>query len=582
MIVGIGLLLVFAKLLLIPLTFALTLSLLLLPAVSWLEKRRLSRNAAVIVASVFTCAILTVGALVLSRQVLNVAQTLPSYSANIQARIRSLHSSAVDSLQTAVDMIEDVSGNLTSNRASPKPNALPVQIVTPKSEQLSATETLIGEVLAPAAEIGVIVIFTIYMLMNWEELRHRLLLLAGMTNLNLMTRALDDATERISRYLVSQFQVNAGYGFLFGMGLFFLHVPDALLWGVIAGAIRIVPFVGTLIAMLFPLALSIAVSPSWVAPICVVVLFLVLETIAVYVVEPRLFSSRTGISSLALLASAIFWAMLWGWPGLVLSTPLTVCVVVLGRHVPQFSFLHSLLGTDAHLSPPAHVYERLLALDQAEVLAIAERYLHGHTLATLYDAVVLPVLSLSEEDRHKGVLDKTQSTFVLLSLGELVARLEGYAEGTAEDEGSARSITMDALRMPLQKEFAVVCLTAGDRAAELATMMLTQLLENGGYQTLMMKADSASDEILKVLADEKDTVIFISALPPFAFAQTRAVYQRVRTYLPENRIAVALWNAKEDGDDLLEHFRAKRPDVVLSTLAQAVKQVTAWQQATRK
>jgi hypothetical protein len=179
------------------------------------------------------------------------------------------------------------------------------------------------------------------------------------------------------------------------------------------------------------------------------------------------------------------------------------------------------------------------------------------------------------------VLDKTQSTFVLLSLGELVARLEGYAEGTAEDEGSARSIAMDALRMPLQKEFAVVCLTAGDRAAELATMMLTQLLENGGYQTLMMKADSVSDEILKALADEKDTVIFISALPPFAFAQTHAVYQRVRTYLPENRIAVALWNAKEDGDDLLEHFRAKRPDVVLSTLAQAVKQVTAWQRATR-
>jgi predicted PurR-regulated permease PerM len=581
-IVGIGLLLVFAKLLLIPLTFALTLSLLLLPAVSWLEKKGLSKNAAVIVASVLTCAILTVGALVLSRQVLNVAQTLPGYSVNIQKRIKSLHSSTVGSFQTAADMIEDVSGNLTSNRASSKPNALPVQIVTPKSEQLSATETIIGEVLAPAGEIGIIVIFTIYMLMNWEELRHRLLLLAGMANLNLMTRALDDATVRISRYLVSQLQVNAGYGFLFGTGLFFLHVPDALLWGVIAGAIRIVPFVGTLIAMLLPLALSIAVSPSWVAPICVVVLFLVLETVAVYVVEPRLFSSRTGISSLALLASAIFWAMLWGWPGLVLSTPLTVCVVVLGRHVPQFSFLHSLLGKDAHLSAPAHVYERLLALDQAEALAIAKRYLDAHTLAALYDAVVLPVLSLSEEDRHKGVLDKTQSTFVLLSLGELVARLEGYAEGTAEDEESARSITMDALRMPLQKEFAVVCLTAGDRAAELATMMLNQLLENGGYQTLMMKADSASDEILQALSDEKDTVIFVSALPPFAFAQARAVYQRVRTYLPENRIAVALWNAKEDGDDLLEHFRAKRPDVVLNTLAQAVRQVTAWQGTTRK
>jgi hypothetical protein len=480
-------------------------------------------------------------------------------------------------------MVEDLSGNLTMSAAPAQANAVPVRLVTPKSDQLLATENLIGEILSPVGQIGIVVIFTIYMLMYREDLRHRLLLLAGMANINLMTRALEDATGRISRYLVMQFQVNACYGILFGSGLFLLHVPDATLWGVIAGTIRIVPFVGTLMGMLLPLALSIAVSPGWSTPLCVIALFFILELTLVNFVEPWLFSSRTGISSLALLASAIFWSMLWGWPGLVLSTPLTVCVVVLGRYVPQLSFLHNMLGTTAKLSPAAHVYERLLAMDQVEACAIAERYLHSKPLVNLYDSVVIPVLGLAEEDRHKGALDAIKSEFVLLSMGELVARLTNYRQIAAEDEErSERSIMIDALRVPLQKEFAIVCLSAGGQAAELTTVMLTQLLERAGHRTLMMMADAVSDDILKALATEKDTVVFISALPPFAFSHTRTVYQRVRAHLPDNRIAVALWNSDEESEDVLERFGSKRPDVVLGTLSHAVRQVRLWQQATRK
>jgi predicted PurR-regulated permease PerM/predicted phosphoribosyltransferase len=579
--VGIALLLLFAKMLLIPLAFALTLTFLLLPAVALLEKKGVPRTIAVAIASGLTCAVLIAGAFVLSKQVLSVAQTLPGYRVNIQKRIESLHSSAESSLEAAVVMLEDVGGNLTN--AASQTNAVPVRLITSKSEQLWETEKLAGEVLEPVGEIGIVVIFTIYMLMNWEDLRHRLLLLAGMTNMNLMTRALDDATERISKYLIMQFQVNACYGILFGAGLYALHVPEATLWGVIAGSIRIVPFVGTLIGMLLPLTLSIAVSSSWLTPACVLGLFLLLEVTTVNVVEPWLFSSRTGISSLALLASAIFWSMLWGWPGLVLSTPLTVCVVVLGRYVPQLSFLHSLLGTNAKLSPAAHVYERLLAMDQAEVWAIAERYLDREPLVKLYDTVVIPVLSLAEEDRHKGALDAIQSKFVLLSMRELVARLTDYRQTVEEEEESSeRNIVIDAMRAPLQKEFAIVCLSAGGRAAELTTLMLTQLLERAGHQTLMVMADAVSDDILKALAAEKDTVVFISALPPFAFAQTRAVYQRVRTHLPDNRIAVALWNSDEDGEEVQERFGSKRPEVVVKTLSQAVRQVGVWQRATRK
>ena len=214
----------------------------------------------------------------------------------------------------------------------------PVRIVSEGSDGLRTTAQLTGYILEPLGQIGIVFIFTIYMLINRQELRHRLLILAGIKQLNSMTKAMDDAVTRISQYLVIQLQVNACYGVIFGLGLHLLGVPEATLWGVIAGVLRIVPFVGTLAALVLPLILSIAVSSGWWHPVCVFALFLLLELISANVVEPRLFSSRTGISELALLASAIFWSMLWGVPGLILSTPLTVCVVVMGRYVPEFSF----------------------------------------------------------------------------------------------------------------------------------------------------------------------------------------------------------------------------------------------------
>lgn len=574
---GVAFLLFFAKELLIPLAFSLVLTLLLLPLVSWLQSKKLSRSLAVVVAGALTCVILAGGAYVLVRQVLSVAQTLPGYRANIERRVESLNSSAAGSIKVAATMLEEVSGRLGGSPAHP--NAVSVQLVTPESDRLVATEEMVTTVLKPLGEIGVILVFAIYMLMNWDELRHRLLLLVGMGNINLMTRALDEATSRISRYLVLQFQFNACYGLLFGSGLFLLGIPNATLWGVIAGVLRIVPFVGTMIGMLLPLMLSVAVSSSWVTPICVVGLFLVLELTAANFVEPWLFSSRTGISSLALLASAIFWSMLWGWPGLVLATPLTVCLVVLGRHVPHLSFLHSLLGTNAKLSPAAHLYERLLAMDDAEAWAIVEEYLKTATLLKLYESVVFCVLGLAEEDRHKGALDRHQWTFIRLWMGELVARLNSFQETAEAADSSTRPLALYATQA--RKEVATICLSAGDHATELSTQMLAQLLERAGHQTLVLRADALSDEVLAALGTEADTILFISALPPFAFAQTRTLCQRVRVHLPANRVAVAIWNSNEEGDEAVERFGGARPNVVLNNLSQAVRQVGIWQQERR-
>ena len=575
--VGGVLVLIFAKVLLIPLAFALTLSFILVPGVSRLEKRGVPRLVAIAVACCLLGAGLLGGVYVLSNQILNVAQTLPGYRTNIERRIQSLHSDTEVSLEAAAGVIEEMTGALVRESASSPDNPIPVRLVGQKSDQLRSTADLILRTLQPVGEVGIVLIFTIYMLLRREELRHRLLLLAGMGNLNMMMHALEDATDRISQYLVTQIQINACYGLVFGIGLYSFHIPDATLWGVIAGILRIIPFVGTLMGMMFPFILAIAVSSSWWPPLLVLGLFLTLEVVTANIVEPWLFSERTGISSLALLSSAIFWSILWGWPGLVLSTPLTVCLVVVGRHVPQLSFLHSLLGTTAKLSPAAHMYERLLALDQTEAWLIAERFLEGKPLVKLYDSVLIPMLTLAEEDRHKGALDATHANFLFLSLGELVARLTSYVQEEAtEQPKSRRSLLIERLDVRVKNEFAVVCLAADDQADDLTTSMLTQLLEREGHQTLKLSSEAISEEILKELGTEKNTVFFVSALPPFAFAQTRMLCLRLRRHLPENRIAVGLWNSHEDEEEILGRFGNARPDVVVETLNQALRQVEAW------
>jgi len=578
------LVLYFARELLIPFAFALTLAFLLAPAVSRLEALRVPRVFAVAISGVlaFTliCAIGYVGA----RQLLNIARNLPAYRLDIQKKIAGVHSPAEQSLQKAFTAVEDISGDLVTSAGTPTPGpqqpptqAQPVRIVDPDRTQLQSTAELLMRFLRPIGVFGVVIVFTIYLLMKREDLRHRILLLAGMGRISLMTQALQDAATRISQYLLFQAAVNAAYGTLFGFGLFLIGVPNATLWGVLAAVLRVIPYVGTATSVILPLVLTVAISSSWWPPLLIIGLFLTLELTATNFVEPWLFSSRTGISSLALLAMAIFWALLWGWPGLILSTPLTVCIVVLGRYVPQMSFLHTLLGTDAELSPEALFYERLLAMDQREAHAVANRFLKGRPLVELYDSVLIPALSLVEQDRHQGVLDDVRCDFFFLTIGELIAELTDYRqnEPVPADLPVARFSNQKN-----QEDFAIICISANDQADELTSLMLGQLMERASHQTLLLSPSSVSNEILQSLANEPNTVIFISALPPFAFSQARAICQRIRSHLPHNRIVIGLWSPTEDPDQspelLIERFGNGKPTVVVNTLAQALQQVANW------
>jgi predicted PurR-regulated permease PerM len=570
----------FARDLLVPFAFALMFAFLLAPAISRLEARGVPRVLAVGITGVLALTLLCGVAYVVTRQLLNVAQDLPTYRLSIQKKVAQVHSPAEQTLANAFSAVEDISGDLASGAGNGLPGTLeapvkpqPVRVIDPDRSPLQSAAEVLVRFLRPVGAVLVVIVFTFYFLLEREDVRRRVLVLAGMSRIRIMNQALQDAATRISQYILLQVTVNVVYGALFGGGLFLLGVPNATLWGTLAAILRIVPYVGTTTALLLPLIVSVAISPSWIPPLLLIGLFLILELTATNVVEPLLFRSRTGISSLALLAMAIFWALLWGWPGLILSTPLTVCIVVLGRYMPQMSFLHTLLGADAELSAAALYYERLLAMDQQQTRAVARRFLQSRPLVEFYDSVLISTLALIEQDRHQGAFDEERSNFFFLSMGELIAEHAEYAPtaGSAFEEPELAG----------RDDFAVVCFSASDQADELITHMLVQVLERANLPTLYLPS-TVSDDILDSLANEPRTVLFISALPPFAFAPARALCQRVRTHLPANRIVIGLWQAGDDPDwqqDLgVERFGSGRPTMVVNSLAQALRQVMQWHQ----
>jgi predicted PurR-regulated permease PerM len=589
LVLGLALLaLYFARDLLVPFAMALTLNFLLAPAVIQLEKLRIRRVPAVILVAILASAIIGGGGWVVARQVLDVASDLPNYRANIHDKLTRIHAPATGPIANAMNGLkaleQEISGTpapqplpspseVEKTRRSRRgreaevqkqeanPNPQPVVVVPPKVSDWAYAQQILKPVIKPLGMMGMVFVFTIYMLLKREDLRNRVLLLAGMGRLNVMTQALNDAATRISSYLLLNVLVNASYGVVFGTGLFLLHVPNATLWGVLLAILRMVPYVGMILGGGLPIAFAFAVFPGWWTPIVVLLFFIVLEVTVSNFIEPWLYGSHTGISPLALVTTAMVWTLLWGLPGLVLSTPLTVCLIVMGRYVPQMSFLHILLGDEAQLAPEAHFYERLLAMDQVEAHHIADKFLEGHDLVHLYDEVVLPALNLAEQDRHKGFLDDARSTFLFQSATELVTELTDYHSPSQAEENETAKV----------RACPVVCIPANDQADELAAVMLAQLLERRGHKTILLHSNALTPEILGRLGEEQETTICISALPPFAFVHARTLCQRIRQYLPGNKIVVGLWGAQGNTEALRQRFGAVRADGVATTLSAAIR-----------
>jgi predicted PurR-regulated permease PerM len=561
-----------ARAILIPFAFALTVTFLLTPVVALLQRLRIGRIASVFATVLVSMAVAGGIAWTISNQLVDVASRLPQYSQNIKAKIAAFHLPATGEFGHASESLREVARELTSAAAPAlpqqgpsrtQPNAAPappisVSVVPSPGSGWTELRNLGPSVLGPLGQAGIVVIFTVFMLLKREDLRNRLLRLAGIGKLNRTTQALDDASNRISRYLLMQFLVNASFGALFGFGLYLIGLPNPALWGVVAGLLRIVPYVGTPVAAILPFALSLAVFDGWLRPVLVFLLVAGLELIIANFVEPWLYGAYVGISSLALLVSAAFWAVLWGPAGLILSTPLTVCVVVLGRHIPQLSFLHILLGDEPVLAAEAQLYQRLLAMDHLEAQSIVNHALIGKSLIELYDSVLIPALNMAEQDRHKGAIDAAREEFLFLSINEMIVEFSEYQPMPDAERLQAR----------------VLCLPAHDRADEVTGAMLAQILERKGLPTLSFSIDGSSpNEWLATIEAGESDVVCIPALPPYAFAPARALCKEIRERFPKLKVVVCVWGFSGDKDKAKARFERTQPDRLSTSLAEAVEHV---------
>ena len=598
----------FGRPILLPFALAILLSFLLAPLVERFERWRFGRIAAVL--SVVSAAFLGLVVLgsVLAHQVYDLAYKLPNYKENILAKAETFRSDGTGVLDRVSQAIEEMRAKLSAGppaksrggqkaaaSEAPKGNdgddksgnqdpaplgarrgasktPVPVKVV----ETLTAKEIaqgVLGPLLGPFASAAMVVVFVIFMLLRREDLRNRFIYLIGGEQLNLTTNALDDAAERVSRYLLMQAIINSAYGLVICVGLFVIGLPNALLWGVMTAVLRFVPYIGPWIAALMPITISLAVFDGWTQPLLVLVLFVVNELVSNNFIEPWLYGSSTGISTIGILASAVFWTWIWGPIGLVMATPLTVCLTVVGRYVPQLSFFNTLLGDHEVLTPAARFYQRLLAMDPEEATEVAEDYLETSTLTDLYDAVLLPALSLAEQDRHHGALDDVKQRFVHQTTREIV---EDFGERAVRSESDPRQPSESDAPAPVSADgegAAILCLPARDEADEIAGIMLAQLLSQRGLNASVASTGILSSEKIEKVGADSAPIVCVSALPPFAATHARYLAKRLRPKYPKLKLVVGIWQPGNIAKKSQDRLAKTGIDKLVTTLAEAVTEL---------
>ncbi len=406
-----------AKSLLVPLTLAVLLSFLLMPVCDWLECRRFGRVPAVLMTAVLGFTMLGIVAWIAVVQMTQLAPKIPEYQQNIQAKLSSVNEYAAAALSKITKNAAGVGQNPLLSELTAEPplgtSELPysVRVLSVPASPLQVFGGMFGTLLETLGTIGIVIVLVVFFLIRREDLRDRFIHLVGKGQVTLTTHMLEDAGARVSRYLSMLFLINITFGASVGVGLYLIGVPNALLWGILAAALRFIPYIGPWIAAAMPIGLSMAISPGWLAPALTVGLFVALELFSNNVLEPWLYGRNTGVSPVAILVAAVFWLWLWGPVGLLLATPLTVCLLVVGKHFPQLSFLGIVLGSEPVFEPKKRVYQRLLAGDQEEADELVDELLQHTPLAEVYDTALIPALALAETHWHRhcacGVLPNT-------------------------------------------------------------------------------------------------------------------------------------------------------------------------------
>lgn len=552
----------------LPIAIALLLTFALAPLVSALKRAGIPRLPAVVVSVLGAFTVLALFSFIVATQVSELAQNIPLYQANILTKVRSLKETGVGGgiIARLSGVIERVGQEIDQQDPSPpaadKPRREPVPVeIVARERPLQVLQNLIGPLISPLASAGLIVIVVIFMLLEREDLRDRFIRLVGYGDLHRTTEALQDAGKRVGQYLLTQLVVNIVYAIPITVGLWVLGIPNALLWGLLALALRFVPYIGPVIGTLLPLFLALAVAPGWSLLLWTVALFVVMELVTGNVIEPWLYGSRTGLSPLAIIVAAIFWTWLWGPLGLVLSTPLTVCLVVLGRHVPQFEFLDVLFGNEPVLEPHARLYQRLLAGDPEEATDHAEEILEEKYLVEFYDRVAIRALLLGEQDRIRGVMGDQQRRQVAASAQTLVANLDDSAKEEADedddpvaaeetgsrDDKEAQEKGVDDTELPDGTDMSVLCAGGRGELDDAAAAMLAQVLEiQGATVSKTSFADMEPASIRRLELDAVGTVV-VGFLNRDSVKHARFLVRRLKRAKPALRVGIVFWS--EPGSD---------------------------------
>ena len=463
---------------------------------------------------------------------------------------------ALENVQKAID---EVKNEIQKREESPKVGPVkdkekpsPVVVEAEASSRFWPIPLASAAMLEPLAAAGLVIVMVVFMLIQREDLRNRLIRLVGFGRLTFTTKALEETGQRISRYLLMQSIVNGSFGLAVGLALYLIGVPYAVLWGFFAAVLRFIPYVGPFAAAIMPSALSLAVFEGWLWPITVVGIFVALELTCNMVLEPLLYAESAGVSGVGLLVAIAFWTWLWGPVGLVLATPLTVCIVVLGKYVPGMDFIGVLMGDQPAMETNISYYQRLLAMDQAEAAEIVEEHLKTHPQEQLFDEVLIPALGHARRDRELGRLTEDGEQFVFRVTRDILDNLDSLKPQTSEEvAASSQPATIDENSPVIPPKIRILGCPAEDEADELALLMLWKLLDGTKYEVEIMSDAMLTAEVVAVIGDKNPAVICISAVAPGGLAQTRHLCKRLRPRFPDLKIAVGRWGKTDDSDSIL-------------------------------
>jgi predicted PurR-regulated permease PerM len=571
-----------AKGVLVPLTLAVLLSFLLSPVCDRLERWRFGRIPAVVVTALLAFTMLGVVAWMAVVQMTNLAPKLPEYQENIQAKLHSTNEFVGNLLSKITRTAENQDRKLspleqTEGPQSREERPYSVRVISTPPSPLQVITGMFGTLLEVMGSTGIVIVLVVFFLVRREDLRDRFIRLVGKGDVTVTTQAIEDAATRVSRYLSMQLVLNVSFGVAVALGLYLIGVPSAILWGILGATLRFIPYIGAWIAAAVPIGLSLAISTGWVAPMLTVGLFAALELFIGNVMEPWLYGKNTGVSPVAVLVAAVFWTWLWGAVGLLLATPLTVCLMVIGKYVPQLSFLDILLGNEEVFEPKKRVYQRLLAGDQEEANELIDGYLEHMPLGELYDTVLIPALALAEthwtrgeinEDRHKLIFQSLKETVEELGERQQDIRTKESAKATKEPEGNSDSVVSTNA-----SSLCVLCLPARDEADEIAGRMLAQLLAAQGCVVEAVSVTALASEMVDLVEQRKADVVCISAMPPAAAAHARYLCKRLQGRFPDAHLIVGLWNATGDLNKAKERVGCGPTTALVGTLAAAQEKV---------